>query len=153
MEPISMIVTAIALGAAAGLKPTVQQAVQDAYAGLKAYLKRRYQQVSVDQLEADPKSAPRRSMVEEDLQKADASKDAELLGKAKQVIDAVRQQAPEAAAAIGVELEDIEGASLTIERILATGAGVRVKKAKVTGDIAIRDVKAGKKSRGPSKKE
>ena len=35
MDPITIIVTALALGAAAGLKPTAEQAVKVAYAGLK----------------------------------------------------------------------------------------------------------------------
>jgi hypothetical protein len=33
IDPLSLIVTAVALGAAAGLKPTVEQAVKDAYTG------------------------------------------------------------------------------------------------------------------------
>ena len=35
MDPVTIIVTALALGAAAGLKPVAEQAVKDAYAGIK----------------------------------------------------------------------------------------------------------------------
>jgi hypothetical protein len=41
MDPVSLIVTALVSGAAAAFKDTASQAVQDAYAGLKALLKRR----------------------------------------------------------------------------------------------------------------
>lgn len=42
MEPIIVIVTALALGAAAGLKSTATQAVKDAYTGLKALILRNF---------------------------------------------------------------------------------------------------------------
>src|SRR5262245_17838491 len=103
MEPISFVGTAIALGAAAGLKPTVEQAVKDAYAGLKALIVRRYQKVDIGQLEANPNSKPRREVVEEDLAKAGAEKDVELLGKAKELVEIIGKQAPETARAIGVD--------------------------------------------------
>ena len=41
MDPISLILTALAAGAAAALKDTAGQAVKDAYSGLKALLKRK----------------------------------------------------------------------------------------------------------------
>ena len=40
MDPISIIVTALATGAAAGLKPTAAKVIQDAYAGIKALIQR-----------------------------------------------------------------------------------------------------------------
>ncbi len=44
MESIlTVIASAIALGAAAGLKPTVEQAIKDAYEGLKRIITDRYQ--------------------------------------------------------------------------------------------------------------
>ena len=43
MEPVTTIIaSAIALGAAAGLKPTVEQAIKDAYDGLKRLIVDRY---------------------------------------------------------------------------------------------------------------
>jgi hypothetical protein len=38
MEPVSLIVTSLALGAAAGLKPTAEQAIKDAYGALKSLI-------------------------------------------------------------------------------------------------------------------
>jgi hypothetical protein len=42
MDPITLIVAALAAGAAAGMGDTASQAVKDAYAGLKALIKRRF---------------------------------------------------------------------------------------------------------------
>ena len=56
MDPITIILTALVVGAAAGLKPTAEKAVKDAYAGIKSLIKRKYGQVKVDILESDPAS-------------------------------------------------------------------------------------------------
>ena len=43
MEPVTtLIASAIAMGAASGLKPTVEQAIKDAYEGLKNLIKSKY---------------------------------------------------------------------------------------------------------------
>jgi hypothetical protein len=72
-------VTALAGGAAAALKPTVEQAIKDGYSALKTLIKGKYTQVNVDVLEQDPASESRRTMVKEDLAKTKAATDAELL--------------------------------------------------------------------------
>jgi len=59
MEPITAIVTALALGAAAGLKPIAEQAIKDSYAALKALITRKYAGVNVDLLEQNPASEGR----------------------------------------------------------------------------------------------
>jgi hypothetical protein len=82
MDALTSLVTALAAGAAAGLKPTVEQAVKDSYTGLKGLIQRKYAQVSLDQLEANPTSKSRRGMAEEDLGAAVADQDAEVLQQA-----------------------------------------------------------------------
>src|SRR5690349_15828975 len=42
MDPVTLIVTALAAGAAAGVQGTAASAVRDAYAGLKALVKKRF---------------------------------------------------------------------------------------------------------------
>jgi hypothetical protein len=143
MDPLSSLVTALVAGAAAALKPTVEQAVKDSYAALKGLIQRKYAQVQVDQLEANPSSKNRRGVVEEDLKAAGADTDAEVLQQAQALLEAMRSSTPETAAAIGVDLKDIEGASLAIRRVIATGAGVKVEKGTFHGDITIEDVQAG----------
>lgn len=153
MEPISIIVTALATGAAAGLKPAAEKIIQDAYAGIKALILRKYAETSVALLERDPASPAKREVIREELEKRDAGSDQELLTQAKAVLDAVQRHAPEAAGQIGVDLEEIKGASLRISDILASGAGVKVRKAEMTGDIEIRGVRAGGDRANPSKRQ
>jgi hypothetical protein len=153
MEPISAtIVTALFLGAAAALKEVSAQAVKDAYAGLKALIERKYSQVPLAQLEAKPESKGRRDVVEEELTAAGAGNDEELLRHAKAVLDAVQQQTPEIATAIGVDLEEVKGAALRIADVIATGTGVKIEKGEFTGDFDIRGIRAGQLGTEPAKK-
>jgi hypothetical protein len=142
MDPLTSVVTALAAGAAAALQSTVEQGVKDGYAALKGLIQRKYARVDVDQLEANPRSKSRRGVVEEGLKAAGADQDAELLQQAQVLLEAIQRQAPEAATAIGVDLKDIEGASLAIRRVIATGTGVKVEQGKFSGDITIEDVQA-----------
>jgi hypothetical protein len=50
MAPLTILVTALMAGAAAGLPSTTQQIVVDGYHELKALLKHRYKQVNVQRL-------------------------------------------------------------------------------------------------------
>ena len=152
MDPITIIMTALASGAAAGLKPTAEKAIKDAYEGIKKFIKKKYSKVSVDMLENDPSDVARQEVVKKDLEKVDASSDADLLRQAKVVLEAVQQYAPETASAVGVSLEDIKGASLTIDDIIASGTGVSVKKAEFEGDIKISGVRAGNSEEEVKKK-
>jgi hypothetical protein len=152
MDPLSAIVTALALGAATALKEVSAQGIKDAYEGLKALIRRKYAQVSLAQLEANPDSKARRDVVEEELTAAGAVHDEELLQHAKAILDAVQQQAPETAAAIGVDLQDVKGAALRIADVIASGAGVKVRKGEFSGDIDISGVRAGQHGADPAKK-
>lgn len=146
MDPISLIVIALATGAAAGLKQTAETVVKDTYAGIKALLKRKFEGVSIDMLESDPTSKTRQEILKQDLAKAGAGNDKEVLQHAKQLIEAIQMHAPEVATAVGVNLEDVKAASLRLDEIVASGtggAGVIVKRSEFTGDIDIKKVRAG----------
>ena len=59
MDPVTLIVAALAAGASAGVTDAVSQGIQDAYAGLKALVLRRVQdqpagEVAVIEHEKDP---------------------------------------------------------------------------------------------------
>ncbi|MGW4717847.1 hypothetical protein [Nocardia sp. NPDC004260] len=60
MDPATLVATAVAVGAAAGLTDTAKQSVTDAYAALKGLLTRRYRDVDLAQVEADPDAAAER---------------------------------------------------------------------------------------------
>jgi hypothetical protein len=145
MDPISIIVTALITGAAAALKPTTEKVIEDAYAGIKELIQRKFKHVDIAPLEEKPASKARQAVIQEDLESAGAGQDEELLRKAKALLDAIQTHAPDVPKAIGLDLEDIKGASLTAERILAEGphaTGVKVKGADIQGDITFRDVTA-----------
>jgi hypothetical protein len=65
MDPITIIVTALAAGAAAGLKPTAEQAIKDAYAGIKVLMLRKYETLSLEALEQKPDSETKQASLAE----------------------------------------------------------------------------------------
>jgi len=138
MDPAATpIATALALGAAAILKPTAEQAIKDTYVSLKALIKRKYAGVSVEQLEAAPESAESRSLITQELATTDADKNDEVLFKTRQLLEAIISHAPNAADAIGVDLARIKATSLTLENIIAT---LRVQDADVNGPITLKNI-------------
>lgn len=152
MEPISFIVTALTLGIAAGLKPTATQAVQDAYAGLKSLIQRKFENVPLDLLEAKPDNVTRQKVVAEELETAGAGQDKEILQQAQTLVEIVEKVDPDAATTIGVDLAHIKGSSLQISEIIAQGSGqgkvkgVSVENAEIAGDITISKVTASNPS-------
>jgi hypothetical protein len=144
MDPISIIVFALASGAAAGLKPTAEKIITDAYAGLKGMIQRKYNNVDLRPVENKPESESKRESVAEDLADAGATGDQELLDLAKVLIDAVAKHDKATVAAIGVDLEEVKAAYLNIKKVTTTGAGVKVKKGEFEGGIDIEEVNAGK---------
>ncbi len=144
MDSISIIVSALASGAAAGLKPTAEKIVKEAYAGLKGIIQRKYNDVDLRPIENKPESESKRESMAEDLADAGASGDQELLDLAKILIDALAKHDKATAAAIGVDLEEVKAAYLNIKKVTSTGAGVKVKKGEFKGGIDIGEVSAGK---------
>jgi hypothetical protein len=144
MEPVTMIVLALAAGVSAGLKPTAEQAIKDAYAGVKTLIQQKYTGVDLSPLERKPESESKRESVREDLAEAGAGQDQELLDRVKALLDEIEKRAPEAASAIGVDLKDVRAAALKIQKVDAEGAGVKVENGEFTGDIDISDIRAGK---------
>jgi hypothetical protein len=145
MDPISIIVTALVNGAAAALKPATEQTITDVYAGLKGLIQRKYGHVDVAVLENDPASKARQAVVKEDLEKTGAGQDEEVLREAKALLDAIQAHASDVPKAVGLDLEDITGASLSAERILAQGShaiGVKAKGLHIERDIRFSDVTA-----------
>jgi hypothetical protein len=144
MDPITIILTALVTGAAAGLKPTAETVVKDAYEAIKGLIKRKYPGVSVDNLEGDVASKNRQNVVREDLEKHGAGADGELLAQAKAVIEAVRQYAPDDARSVGVDISQLKAASLTVEDVeVDKGTGVKIEGSDVAGDVKVSHVRAG----------
>jgi predicted lipid-binding transport protein (Tim44 family) len=143
MDPIGIIVSALASGAAAGLKPAAEKAIKDAYAGLKSMIQRKYSRVDLATLENKPESRSKRESVAEDLADAGATGDQELLDLAKALIDSVSKHDKTTATVIGVDLEEVKAAYLNIKKVTTSGTGVKVKKGEFEGGIDIGEVAAG----------
>lgn len=141
MDPVTLLVSAVALGAAAGVKDTVAQAVKDAYATLKQMLGRNG--VDIAAVERRPESKAQRAALEERLTEIGAGDDAELLKVARQLVDAIKSSVPETAPALGVDLDQIEAEFLKVQRVQSEGTGVRVRDSRFTGGIDISDLDAG----------
>ena len=143
MDPISLIVATLAAGAAAGMKTTAEQVVKDAYASVKALIQRKYAKVDLAPLERKPDSEAKRESLREDLAGTGAGEDKELLDRINALLEIIEKKAPDAAAAIGVDLKDVKAASLKAQKVIAEGTGVKVERSEFSGDIDLGEVRAG----------
>jgi hypothetical protein len=102
--------------------------------------------VDVSPLEKKPDSTSKRDSLREDLEALAGTQhavDDELVEAARRVAEAVAADEPQAAAAIGVDLERVKAAFLTVQSVRSSGTGVRVRDGKFSGGIAIGKVEAG----------
>jgi hypothetical protein len=143
VDPVTLIVSALAAGASAAFKSTAESAVKDAYEGLKKLLFGRYKDIDVAPVEKKPESEAKRQSLAEDLEAAGATGDDELREAAQRLIEAVRAHDASAGAAVGVDLEQVEAEFLKISDVSSTGTGVRVRHGTFTGGIDISGVDAG----------
>ena len=145
MDPITMIVSAIAAGAATGLKPLAEKVISDAYEGVKSLIQRKYSKVgqALTVLESKPESESKRASLQEDLAGTGAAEDTELLDKIKVLIEALENHKPEIPAAIGVDLKEVKAAYLKAEKVMAEGTGVKLENSEFSGGIDLGEVRAG----------
>jgi hypothetical protein len=147
MDPITVaIASAIAAGATTGLNETVAQAIKDAYGALKRLITKKG--VDVSDVERKPDSPAKRDSLAEDLKDKDAGTDAELLAATEALIAALREHAPEAAAAVGFQLDGVQAAGLQVGDVEATGDGVVVKNSSFGGEMTFGDIRAGVRDPG-----
>ena len=89
MDPVSLIVAALAAGASAALKDTAGEAVKDAYAGLKSLLKRKLgdkqaAQIAIDKHEEAPEVWEK--PLEAELKESGVADDEEIVAAAQQMM-------------------------------------------------------------------
>jgi hypothetical protein len=147
VDPVTLVVTAVALGASAGLTETATTAIKDAYEGLKNLLTSR--RVDVSGVERKPDSAVQQAALKESLADAGGATDDEVLAAAQRVTAAVAADAPDAAGVVGVALRDVQAEFLRVRSVTSTGDGLTVEQARFTGGIDIGDVRAGEQGGGP----
>lgn len=95
MEPISLIVSALVAGAVAASKDVAEQAIKDCYSNFKALLKRKFGQQNeladaIALVEARPDSEGRKSTLSEEIVRAKADQDAEVIENARKLIEVLR---------------------------------------------------------------
>ncbi len=91
MEPISLILAALAAGAVAAAKDTAGTAVKDAYEGLKGLIKKRFAEQGkadsatiLDKHEQKPEKT--KALLEDELVEAGIDKDEEILKAAQEIM-------------------------------------------------------------------
>ncbi|WP_036254510.1 hypothetical protein [Methylobacter sp. BBA5.1] len=144
MEALDAIMTAITSGAIASAQSTTEKIISDLYNGLKTLIQRKYSDVSLEAVEKKPNSEAKQAALREDLEEANAAEDKELLQQAQLLLQAVAEQAPQVAQAIGIKLEDVKSGNVRLQEVIVSGeqaAGVHIKHGEFTGDIEISKVK------------
>jgi disulfide oxidoreductase YuzD len=99
MEPITFtaIVAALSAGVATGAGKVMENALVDAYQGLKATLKRKFGDNSevvdaVDKLEQKPDSEARKALLQEELETVGVDEDNEIRQAAQKLRDLIKAQ-------------------------------------------------------------
>ena len=92
MDPVTLIVTALAAGAAAAAKDVGGEAVKNAYSGLKALIAKKFGpktdvKAAIASVEQKPDSSNRKGVLKEELEAAGAGKDEELLRQAQAFVE------------------------------------------------------------------
>lgn len=95
MEPVSIIMAALAAGAAAGATEVATQAIKDAYEGLKALVLKRLEgkpaaETALVEYEQDPETWEK--PLQKSLVEAGADKEPEIVDAAQKVLQLVRPQ-------------------------------------------------------------
>lgn len=145
MEPTAAIAAALALGAGAAQSDFAASIIRDRYRAIRAWIAENLPNVlpAIAQLELAPHSTARRVVVAEDLGSAGAAVTAELLAQAETLLALVEAKAPALGDAIGISIDDIKAAELTITAVRSDGRGVAISRAQVSGSISIADVRSG----------
>ena len=91
MDPITIIVSALVAGAAAGATSIAEDAIKEAYAGLKELVLRNFggQRAvaqAVELVEKDPEAAGRQEFLKGELEATDAATDTEILQVAQELL-------------------------------------------------------------------
>jgi hypothetical protein len=143
MDPVSAIVTALAIGAGAVIKTIASEPTKDAYQALKSYISQHYKGTAIAILEEKPTSTARQLVVQEALEDCHLTSDPKAAQLANALIESALQRDTEALKVIGVDLNDIKAANIRLKDIVSSGSGVVIKGAAATGDLEIEGVRAG----------
>lgn len=155
-EIVTTVVTAVTLGAAAGLQETVTQMVEDAYLGLKRAIQEKYGNANLEIIEQIPNSETQQVALAEYLQHKGAGEDHDLLRKAQLLILLIEEHEPETKAVVDIHIKDVAGRSFKFDGASATGdissATFKMEQAHFDDDVRIGKMEAGEKADTSKKK-
>lgn len=143
MDPLTLLVSALAAGAASALKDTASKAVADAYAALKGAIQKKYAGVDLRPVEQKPASEPKRASLAEDLASAGAGADGELTELARRLLDEIQKHDPDVGRAVGVDISGLRAASLNIRDVRGRDTGIALKDSEIAGHVDISGIIAG----------
>ena len=130
MDPVSIILAALVAGAAAGAKPMAEQAIKDAYNGLKSLIQKKYEAVNVVALEEEPDDDLQQAATAASLKRKGAGEDPELLQQAK-ALRALIEQHDREASIIGVNAARSVDAKIKLKDVTVNqGTGIYVPDAR-----------------------
>jgi hypothetical protein len=122
MEPISLIVGALAMGAVAAAKQVGGDALKDAYAGLKRIIEDRYKRGgAIQALQEDPSSEAQKKALEDSLTKVGADKDPDVVTSAKVLTQALAALPQSTLVAAGIDFERVKAVTAQIGDIDVSG--------------------------------
>ena len=138
MDPLTLITGALISGAAAALKSNAEQALKDAYVGLKALIKKKWEKADVEVIERDPASSSRQALLKESLGETPAAQDREIVEAARALLQTLEKRDPTAVAAAGLDIDQIRSlGDMSIDAIMATPGGTRIGTIESQGNMKL----------------
>jgi WD40 repeat protein len=146
MDIYESILTALIIGAFNQAADAPNPNISVAYYKLKDVFSTSYSRIDLAALEQQPYSQIRRKIVREELELLDFRTDPELLVATQELLSNYDQENLAPNDTVGVSIEKIQAASLTIRDVQSLHSGIRINDSQFTKDITIENV------RPPSKK-
>lgn len=106
MDPITIISTALISGAAAGLKPTAEKAVKDAYIALKAYLASKWRNFDITATES-LENKPAEEKLKDKMQELNMQNDSSLVRLSSELISLIKEHDMSIAKEISIRLGEV----------------------------------------------
>ena len=137
MDPLTMVISAVVMGAVAAVQDTAGQAIKDAYNGLKGLIGRKFAQAggAIDQLEQKPASENRQGVLKEELEDTGAAADTEVLAAAQKLLALIEAHEAAGGESYRAVLKG-SGAIAQGKGARAVGAGGVMVSGNVEGDIS-----------------
>jgi hypothetical protein len=134
LDPISLIVGALTMGASAAAKDVGGRAVREAYDGLKRLIADRYKRSgAIAAVEEDPSSEAQKRALQEALGKTDIALDVEVVQSAKNLALALETVPQPDLATIGLQIDHLRAMSASFGDIDISGSG----KGAILRDVAL----------------